>query len=48
VRKFLINYAKENVCPKFRKIVPKVPKTLEEQEGSSYPKDDINPDDIPF
>jgi hypothetical protein len=51
VRKFLINYTKENVCPKLREIVPQVPKSLEEQQGSGsidYPKDDINPDDIPF
>src|SRR5579884_3285181 len=42
-RKFLVNYTKENICPKFaHKAYRDVEAPIE------YPKDDINPDDIPF
>lgn len=51
-RKFLINYMKEHICPKFRQLPQRVPGSYEDQEkergGIEYPKDDINPDDIPF
>ena len=42
-RKFLVTYAKENICPKFaNKMHRDVDAPVE------YPKDEINPDDIPF
>jgi len=47
-RKFLINYTKENICPKFRDLPQRTPRSLEEERGVEYPKADINPDDIPF
>lgn len=42
VNKFLVSYAKENVCPKFQALTP-MPKSYEEEH-----KDDIKPGDIPF
>lgn len=46
VNKFLVSYAKENICPKFEQR----PATLEEQmeKQSGYPSDDIKPEHIPF
>jgi hypothetical protein len=52
VRRFLVNYTKEHVCPRFTEA----PKPQQEREepgeetpsGIGYPVDDINPDDIPF
>lgn len=43
VNKFLVSYAKENVCPKFSELKP-IPKSYEEEKGEKV----INPDDIPF
>lgn len=41
VRKFLEKYIQENV-------IPKLPNQLESVTDDNYPKEDINPDDIPF
>jgi len=49
VRKFLINYAKENMCPKLVQIPQRMPRTLEEQEGNvEYPTEEFDPSKILF
>jgi hypothetical protein len=49
VRRFLVNYTKEHVCPKFADTSKAAPTHNEpSHSGIDYPKDDINPDDIPF
>jgi hypothetical protein len=49
VRRFLVNYTKEHVSPKFANGA-KAAEAHDEPalSGIEYPKDDINPDDIPF
>jgi hypothetical protein len=48
VRRFLVNYTKEHVCPRF-KDVPKAQRTdVPAHNEAETAADDINPDDIPF
>lgn len=47
VEKFLINYTKENILPKFT-VQSKVDSVDALDEVLDEPKDNINPDDIPF
>jgi hypothetical protein len=50
VRRFLVNYTKEQICPRF-KDAPKAQPAADDEPSASgieYPKDEINPDDIPF
>jgi hypothetical protein len=49
VRRFLVAYTKEHVCSKFADASRAAPAHNEASEsGIEYPKDDIDPSDIPF
>jgi hypothetical protein len=56
VRRFLVNYTKQHVSPRFERDAARTTATNDKGEepgedapsGIEYPKDEITPDDIPF
>ena len=42
VRRFLVNYTKEHVCPRFENQSPK------SNGAKDYPQEEVNPEDTPF
>lgn len=46
VRRFLVNYTKEHIAPKFQK--PLESQAFHKSDDIQYPSEEVRPEDIPF